>query len=183
MATAWQIQQVAQLIKQGGVIAYPTEGVWGLGCDPWNEQATLRVLELKARPIEKGLILIASAIEQFAFILAGLPSEQLNKLQASWPGAVTWLVPHHNKIPYWITGKHSSVALRVSDHPLVKKLCDVTGPLVSTSANPAQQASAQTRLMVEKYFHNKLDAVLNGELGKHSKPSQIIDLITGNVIR
>lgn len=183
MATAWQIQQVAQLIKQGGVIAYPTEGVWGLGCDPWNEQATLRVLELKARPIEKGLILIASAIEQFAFILDGLPSEQLNKLQASWPSATTWLVPHHNKIPYWITGKHSSVALRVSDHPLVKKLCDVTGPLVSTSANPAQQASAQTRLMVEKYFHNQLDAVLNGELGKHSKPSQIIDLITGNVIR
>ena len=183
MATVWQIQKVAQVIKQGGVIAYPTEGVWGLGCDPWNEQATLRILELKARPVAKGLILIASAIEQFDYILNELPSEQFNKLQASWPGAYTWLVPHHNKVPYWITGDHNSVALRVSDHPLVKKICDITGPLVSTSANLAGQPSAQTRLMVEKYFHNKLDAILNGELGKQRKPSQITDLITGEVIR
>lgn len=86
MASDWQIQQVAHLIKQGGVIAYPTEGVWGLGCDPWDEQATLRVLELKARPVEKGLILIASTIEQFDFILHDLPKEQLAKLQQSWPG-------------------------------------------------------------------------------------------------
>lgn len=183
MASDWQIQQVAHLIKQGGVIAYPTEGVWGLGCNPWDEQATLKVLELKARPVEKGLILIASTIEQFDFILHDLPKEQFAKLQQSWPGPFTWLVPHQDRVPDWITGTHATVALRVTNHPIVKALCDLTGPIVSTSANLAGQPSAQNRLMVEKYFHGQLDAVLNGELGKERKSSQITDLVTGKIIR
>lgn len=183
MISNWQIQHVAHLLEQGTVIAYPTEGVWGIGCDPWNEQATLKVLALKSRSIKKGLILIASAIEQFDFILHDLPTQYRVKLEESWPGPFTWLAPHHNRVPYWITGDHSTVALRVTNHPLVKALCDLTGPIVSTSANPAGQPSAKTRLMVEKYFHNTGLTILNGRLGGAKTSSRICDLLTNKVHR
>lgn len=183
MASVWQLNQVAQLIKQGGLIAYPTEAVWGIGCDPWNESAVFRILELKQRPIEKGLILIAASIGQFAFLIDKLSLEQQNILQASWPGPFTWLVPHNNLIPYCVSGNHRSVALRVTNHPLVKKLCSLTGPIISTSANVAGLPAATSRLMVEKYFHNRLEGVLNGFLGSEKKPSRICDLLTGQIIR
>lgn len=183
MISRWLINHTAHNIRQGAVVAYPTEGVWGLGCDPFNEQATLEILRLKKRPIEKGLILIASSIEQFNFLLRDLPSSLLDKLHDSWPGPFTWLVPHHNQIPYWITGHHQTVALRVTNHPLVKALCDLTGPIVSTSANPAGLPSARSRLMVEKYFDGQGIDILNGELGGAKAPSHICDLVSGKVYR
>lgn len=183
MINEGQLQQAACIVKQGGVIAYPTEGVWGLGCDPWNEQATLKILALKQRPIEKGLILIAATIEQFDFILHDLPEALLLQLKQSWPGPFTWLVPHYGRVPYWIAGEHDTVALRVTNHPLVKGLCELTGPLVSTSANTAGDPAAMDRVMVEAYFYDQLDSIVDGELGKEKKPSQIIDLVTSKIIR
>lgn len=183
MPSPWQLQQVAQTVRNGGVIAYPTEAVWGLGCDPWNEEAVLRLLALKDRPMHKGLILIADAIDQFDFLLDGLPDAWLAQLRDSWPGPNTWLVPHQNLLPEWITGQHDTVALRVTDHPLVKALCAQTGPIVSTSANPAGRPSARSRLRVEQYFHGQLDGVLGGELGGRRNPSLIRDLRTGEVRR
>ena len=172
MTSAWQIQQIAQKIRRGAVLAYPTEAVWGLGCDPFNATAVARLLALKERPEHKGLILVAADIEQFAGLLDGLSAEQLQQLADSWPGPTTWLVPHHD-----------SVAIRVSAHPLVAQLCELTGPLVSTSANPSGRLPAKSRLRIEQYFHGQLDAVLNGELGQSSKPSTIRDLRTGKVLR
>lgn len=183
MHSTWQLQQAAQKIKHGGVIAYPTEAVWGLGCDPWNKAAVMRVLALKQRCVSKGLILVAADITQFAELLAGLPDSLMQQLYNSWPGPNTWLVPHHNRLPNWITGQHNSVALRVSAHPLVQQLCRLTGPLVSTSANPTGHPAASSRLRVEQYFHQQLDAVLNAPLGEHTQPSCIRDLLSGQVIR
>ncbi len=183
MTSAWQLQQIAQKIRRGAVIAYPTEAVWGLGCDPFNATAVARLLALKDRPMHKGLILVAATIEQFAWLLDGLTAEQVAQLTTSWPGPNTWLVPHHNRVPEWITGTHDSVAIRVSAHPLVAKLCALTGPLVSTSANPGGLLPAKSRLRIEQYFHGQLDAVLTGELGQSSSPSTIRDLRTGQVLR
>ncbi len=183
MTSAWQIQQIAQKIRRGAVLAYPTEAVWGLGCDPFNATAVARLLALKERPEHKGLILVAADIEQFAGLLDGLSTEQLQQLADSWPGPTTWLVPHHNRVPEWVHGAHDSVAIRVSAHPLVAQLCELTGPLVSTSANPSGRLPAKSRLRIEQYFHGQLDAVLNGELGQSSKPSTIRDLRTGKVLR
>ena len=101
----------------------------------------------------------------------------------SLPGPNTWLVPHHNRLPEWVTGEHDTVALRVSDHPLVRALCSYTGPLISTSANPAGRPSARSRLRVEQYFPGELDKVLGGALGGRKNPSLIRDLRTGDVIR
>jgi L-threonylcarbamoyladenylate synthase len=183
MLSSWRVQQVAQVVRAGGVIAYPTEAVWGLGCDPWDSAAVYRLLALKQRPVDKGLILLADNIRQFDFLLADLPQIWQDQLASTWPGPNTWLVPHQNRLPEWIVGKHSSVALRVSDHPLVRDLCALTGPLVSTSANPAGRPPALTRLRIEQYFAGQLDEVLAGALGGRKNPSQIRDLISGAVLR
>ena len=183
MTSAWQVQQIAQKIRRGAVIAYPTEAVWGLGCDPFNATAVARLLALKDRPMDKGLIVVAADIKQFDWLLEGLSSSQLAQLQSTWPGPNTWLVPHQDRIPEWVTGAHASVAIRVSAHPLVAQLCALTGPLISTSANPSGLAPAKSRLRIEQYFHGQLDAVLNGALGQSSNPSTIRDLRTGRVLR
>nr|WP_298164520.1 Sua5/YciO/YrdC/YwlC family protein [uncultured Pseudomonas sp.] len=183
MTSKWQVQQAARVVHAGGVIAYPTEAVWGLGCDPWDELAVARLLALKERPMEKGLILVADDIRQFDFLLEDLPEIWQDRLAGSWPGPNTWLVPHQDRLPQWITGKHGSVALRVSDHPVVRALCALTGPLVSTSVNPAGRPAARSRLRVEQYFPRQLDKVLGGALGGRKNPSLIRDLITGDVIR
>ncbi|MBU3058596.1 L-threonylcarbamoyladenylate synthase [Pseudomonas indica] len=183
MVSSWRAQYVARVVREGGVVAYPTEAVWGLGCDPWNGEAVYRLLALKDRPVEKGLILVADSIRQFDFLLEDLPEAWQDRLASTWPGPNTWLVPHQNRLPEWITGQHDSVALRVSDHPLVRDLCALTGPLVSTSANPGGRPAARTRLRVEQYFHDRLDAVLGGALGGRKNPSIIRDLVSGRVVR
>lgn len=183
MTSNWQVQQTARVVHAGGVIAYPTEAVWGLGCDPWNELAVDRLLALKNRPLHKGLILVADEIEQFDFLLADLPDIWQERLAGSWPGPNTWLVPHQGRLPEWVTGEHDSVALRVSAHPVVRALCRLSGPLISTSANPAGRPAARSRLRVEQYFLGELDKVLGGALGGRKNPSLIRDLRTGDVIR
>ena len=99
MASNWQIQQTARVVREGGVVAYPTEAVWGLGCDPWNEEAVYRLLALKERPMHNGLILVADDIGQFDFLLDDLPEIWQERLAGSWPGPNTWLVPHQNRLP------------------------------------------------------------------------------------
>ncbi len=183
MLAAWRIGQVDRILNAGGVIAYPTEAVWGLGCSPWKPEAVERLLMLKQRPVHKGLILIAGALEQFDFLLWDLPDGQLAKLRLSWPGPNTWLVPHQDRLPRWITGEHDTVALRVTTHPLVRQLTAVCGPLVSTSANPAGRPPARSRLRIEQYFGGELDDVVNGALGGQRNPSIIRDLRTERIIR
>ncbi len=180
------IRIASQTIRQGGVIAYPTEAVWGLGCDLFNYSAVSNILSLKNRSVDKGLILVAADIKQFDFILEGLSTEQKTKLQHSWPGPVTWLVPNNGSVPYWITGDHQSVAIRVSAHPLVKSLCQYYGgPIVSTSANPQGKPAAKTHWQVERYFNGcpELDFITQGIVGKRNKPSDIRDLLTETIIR
>ena len=183
MLADWRLGQVRRVIHSGGVIAYPTEAVWGLGCHPLHSAAVERLLWLKQRPMEKGLILVAADIQQFDFLLWDLPAGQMAKLQLSWPGPNTWLVPHQGRLPHWVTGNHATVALRVSDHPLVRQLCRACGPLISTSANPAGRPPARNRLRIEQYFHGQLDDIVPGPLGVQRNPSIIRDLQTDSIIR
>lgn len=183
MVSSWRLRQINQTIQAGGVIAYPTEAVWGLGCNPWQAEAVERLLTIKQRPVHKGVILVAGAIEQFDFLLWDLPDAQLARLRLSWPGPNTWLVPHQDRLPAWVTGQHQTVALRVSDHPLIRQLCAVSGPLVSTSANPAGRPPARSRLRIEQYFHAQLDAIVPGALGGRRNPSIIRDVRTEQIIR
>lgn len=175
----------AELLHGGKVIAYPTEAVWGLGCDPHNETAVMRLLAVKKRPVDKGLILVAASTAQLGSLLAELTQSQQQALAETWPGPVTWLIPDPQHLyPDWIKGNYASVAIRVSAHPVVKALCEAFGgPIVSTSANTAGEPELRSRLNVEEEFGAMIDAVVAGELGEESMPSQIRDLATGKIIR
>lgn len=179
------MQQASQCLRAGGVVAYPTEAVWGLGCDPGNQAAVQRVLELKQRPEEKGLILVAANTEQITELLQPLSPQQKETLEVSWPGPVTWLIPDlENVFPPWIKGEHTSVAVRVSAHPVVRALClAFGGPLVSTSANKAGEPEIKSRSRIDQQFGSTIDFVVAGELGDAARPSEIRDLVTGAVLR
>ena len=180
MSSRSQINMAVQHLALGHVIAYPTEAVWGLGCDPMNRDAVLRLLHLKKRSVNKGLILVAADINQFSDYLEGLDIENRQQLEASWPGFHTWLVPHRGLVPEWISGAHLTVALRVSAHPLVQALCQAfAGPIVSTSANIAGKPAALNRLKLRKYFRNKLDYIVPGRLGGEVSVSRVTELATG----
>jgi L-threonylcarbamoyladenylate synthase len=187
---SFRSRQAARCMQHGGVIAYPTEAVWGLGCDPFNKEACFALLQIKHRAPEKGMILIAGDICQFADLLALLTRQQQQTLADGWAqqgqsGPLTWLVPDlADQVPYWVRGEHHSVALRVSMHPLVKTLCaDFGGPIVSTSANLAGMPPARSRIQLEKQLGDQLDYVLPGRLGGANRPSRIVDLLTGKTLR
>lgn len=179
-----KLQRAVASLQRGGVIAYPTEAVWGLGCNPHDARAVAGLLELKQRPVEKGLILVGANVEQFAPYLEGLPQQLIDKFGATPPRPTTWLVPVNGYAPDWITGRYTSVALRVSTHKLVRSLCLAYGsPLVSTSANKTGHPPAATPWPLRKWLGRGLDYILPGELGGHNSPSEIRDLISDKVLR
>ena len=181
----WQLKEAVRCINSGGVIAYPTEAVWGLGCDPYNRDAVQRLLDLKRRPEHKGLILVAADESQIEPLLAPLTIEQRQCLSDTWPGPNTWLLPDpKNLIPRWVKGSHSQVAVRVSAHPLVQALCrEYGGPIISTSANRSAAAPARSKLKVSAYFGASLDFILPGELGGLNKPTVIRNILDMQTIR
>jgi len=174
---------VHQLHLQG-VIAYPTEAVWGLGCDPYSHSAVAKILELKRRPEHRGLILIACDWQQLAPFTQGLTSSQLARIQHTHSKPTTWLIPDNGAAPEWIVGDHDTLAVRVTSHPLAASLCRrFGGPIVSTSANPQALPEATDRLKVRAYFGRKLDAITPGAVGTAKAPSEIRHLLTDRVIR
>jgi L-threonylcarbamoyladenylate synthase len=178
------INQASTALNACGVIAYPTEAVWGLGCDPFSEHAVARILTMKRRQFGMGLILIAADIKQLSPFLSGLSEPQIQVLKDSWPGPQTWLVPNNFVAPPWITGERDTLALRVTDHPIASALCrSYGGPLVSTSANPHGFPPAKSLLKVNLYFRTQLDYVVPGLLGKSIQPTSIKHLITGETLR
>ena len=174
---------VHQLHLQG-VIAYPTEAVWGLGCDPYSYSAVAEILRLKSRPESKGLILIACDWQQFSPYTTGLTGAQMARLQQPNNKPTTWLIPHNGSAPDWIVGEHDTLALRVTAHPLAASICRLFGgPIVSTSANPQGLPEAANSLKVRRYFGHRLDAIASGNVGSASAPSEIRHLLSGEVIR
>lgn len=180
----WKIATAARWVKNGGIIAYPTEAVFGLGCNPSDPLAVARLLSIKRRPVDKGLILVAARRAQLDPWLQPLPAALEQRLQRSWPGPTTWLVPAAPDCPGWLTGQHSTLAVRVSAHPLVRALCNrLGGALVSTSANISRQRPARSILEVQLRFAADIDYILSGPLGGRQTPTTIRDLVSGRIVR
>lgn len=180
-----KLNSAVRALTGGGVIAYPTEAVWGLGCDPWNRQAFYQILALKRRPLAKGVILVAADIDQLAPFLTALTTEQRAALAQTWPGPNTWVIPDNGYCPQWIRGAHPSLAVRVSAHPVVRALCRrFGGPIVSTSANPATMPPARTPWQARKYFlADNSVTFAPGNVGPERQPTQIRHAITGATLR
>jgi len=176
LATHW--------VARGGLIAYPTEAVYGLGCDPRNGAVVRRLLALKARPEGKGLILIAADWSQLEPYVLPLEPERMAAIRATWPGPVTWLLPARRETPRWLIGDHATLAVRVTAHPLAAALSRRWGgALVSTSANLAARPPARTPLGVRRALGVGLDYILAGPCGGAARPSSIRDGLTGGVLR
>ena len=179
-----QIACAVRALRAGGVIAYATEGVWGLGCDPFDGVAVQRVLDLKGRKAAKGLIMVADSLNQLFPLLAPVSIDLLENMRCHWPHPVTWVVPVSSELPRWITGNHSTAAVRISTHPQARQLCQAFGgPIVSTSANPQGRPPARNAFGVRKYFRHRIDYILPGAVGGWRKPSEIRDAVTGRVLR
>lgn len=179
MPLEFHIQRAARIIDAGGVVAYPTEGVFGLGCLPDDARAVARILQIKQRDPAQGLILIASERAQLA---RWVDSDHDLKSSAGHP--VTWIVPATPAVPGWIRGRHDGVAVRVTSHPVAAALCAAcSSALVSTSANVSGRPAARNRHILRRQFRNLVDFIVPGNCGPASGPSEIRDLRTGNILR
>jgi L-threonylcarbamoyladenylate synthase len=180
----FRLRLAADWIGSGGIVAYPTEAVFGLGCDPADPLAVSRLLAIKQRAPDKGLILVAAYWSQLQSWLQPLPASLEHRLHHSWPGPVTWLVPAADDCPDWLTGTHATLAVRVSAHPLVRALCATwNGALVSTSANKSNRRPARSVLEVQLRFGSSIDYILPGPLGGRQQPTMIRDLASGRIVR
>lgn len=176
-------RRLAAYLKRGGVVAYPTESCYGLGCDPDNARAVRRILELKRRPQHKGLILIASGYRQVARYIEPLTPDGQRKLQADGARAITYLMPAKPSCPRWLRGRHGTLAVRLTAHPAARQLCRSAGSaLVSTSANLAGQRPAKTAAECRRLFGTRL-WVLPGRVGKRKRPSTICAWGDGRILR
>lgn len=181
-----ELSCVVAALRAGGVVAYPTEAVFGLGCDPQSEVACARIFALKQRSPNQGMLLIASNFAQVApyIDLDATPAAAIARAQASWPGPQTWILPRARSVPAWIAGAHTGIALRVTAHAAAAKLCNAFGgALVSTSANRHGEEPAQSVAAVRQAFGDALDAIFDDALGGLERATPIRDAISGATIR
>jgi L-threonylcarbamoyladenylate synthase len=180
------VDAAAALLREGGVLAYPTEAVYGLGCDPHDQAAFERLFALKERPATQGVLLIAADFAQVEpyIDLAAVPEAVMAQVHATWPGPNTWVFPRSAKVPDWVAGAHAGIALRVTSHEPAAALCRAFGaPLVSTSANPHGEPPARDVATLQRYFEGRLPAALDAPLGGLDRPTVIRDALTGAIIR
>ena len=180
------IQQAVTVFQQGGIIAYPTEAIFGLGCDPDNSSAIQKLLTLKKRPVDKGLILLAAHYSQLLPYIneQAISQDNHSKILSRWPGHITQVLPAHKNISPLLCGKFNSIAVRVTDHPDVVALCNLTNKaIVSTSANLSGDLPAQNWQTVEKQLGDQIDFIIKSDTGGLSSASQIIDGCSNEVIR
>lgn len=178
------IAQAVQVIEKGGIVVYPTESVYGLGCDPFNESAVLSLLKLKQRPVDRGLILVASHVQQILPLIKPKYANDLARALKTWPGPFTWVFPKSKKVPAWISGTYPSIAVRVSKHPTIVQLCEkLNAPLVSTSANISKHDILTSIKQIKDTFGAKIQCYLDAPLGAEKTTSVITDAHTLKLIR
>ena len=178
------LRRAVRVLRGGGIVAYPTEGVYGLGCDPLDGVAVGRLLALKGRSRRKGLIMIAERFERLRPLVGALDPDLEAAARADWPGPVTWVLPAAPATPSWLTGGRPTLAVRVTAHPLAAALCRAFGrPLVSTSANRSGARPARSPLAVRRQLGDAVDLILHGALGGLRGPTPIRDGASGRLLR
>jgi len=178
------LQTAVKYLTAGKIIAYPTEAVYGLGCDPQQLPAIQRLLTLKQREWHKGLILIAAEFTQLSPFILPLSPDIFQRVLATWPGAVTWLLPARPEVSELLRGNSDKIAVRVTAHAQAAALCRAWGgALISTSANISTQPPATTASQVQEIFGNSVDYIVDGAIGDRARPSEIRDALTNQMLR
>lgn len=178
----WALNRFIHAVSRGAIFGYPTDTIWGFGCHPLIASSVNRILQLKNRNPDKGLILLSSRLEYCAAYVDQV--DQLKKIQFPTTEPTTWLVTASHFCPPWIRGNYSTVAIRICDHPLLQLICDrLEGPVVSTSANRAGKATVRNSLQMRKQFGDQLDFIVNGYATGSNRPSEIKSLVNGTTVR
>lgn len=180
------MESAIQAYQEGGVIAYPTEAVFGLGCDPSNQAAVEKLLAIKQRPVEKGLILLAANYSQLLNYVEDslIPQDKRFSVLSRWPDGITQVLPAKADIPTFLSGQFSTIAVRVTSQPDVVALCNaVDGPIVSTSANLTGEEPARTWQQAQEALGEEVDFIVKGQTLGFTQPSKVIDGLTGEVFR
>jgi len=178
------VETAVGFLSTGQVIAYPTEAMYGLGCDIRHEAALERIIQIKSRPHNKGLIVVAAHWQQVEALTKPLPADCYDAIFHSWPGHTTWVFPAADGVSPRITGSHQSIAIRISQHPLIQALCTQFGhPIVSTSANKHHEPAALDYATVAQTLGNEVDYIMPGDIGQAQHASHIIDALTGKLYR
>ncbi len=179
------VAQAVTLLQSGAIIAYPTESMYGFGCDPRQYAAVQALLHLKQRAEAKGLLLVSG---EFAHLAPYIALDQVSVAQwdaiwAHWPGFRTYIFPASVSAPSWITGEHSGIALRLSQHPVITQLSQAFGhPIVSTSANYTSQPPIVSLKELRDVFPG-VAGVVEGDVGEYRQASTIQDVLTGKIFR
>lgn len=184
MSSLWQKRQFVEHLYRGEVVAYPTEAVFGLGCDPMNEEAVFRLLALKKRSWRKGLILIAANLQQLEPYIQRPSSSVLNRILATFDEPTTWVLPAKPNVPVWLTGQYDTLAVRLTQHPLAKELCEYAQmAIVSSSANVSGCEPFKTGYQTRLKFSQEGVYTINGKVGGFEKPSRLIDPLSNRQLR
>lgn len=179
----WALNRFIHAVSRGAVFGYPTDTIWGFGCHPLIANSVSRILQIKNRSPDKGLILLSSRLEYCAAYLSA-DMEQLKPIRLPSTRPTSWLVPASSFCPPWIRGNFPTVAIRITDHPLLQILCDrLEAPIVSTSANRAGKATVRNSLQLRKQFGDELDFIVTGFAPGSGRPSEIKSLSSGIIVR
>jgi L-threonylcarbamoyladenylate synthase len=179
----WALNRFAHAVSKGAVFGYPTDTIWGFGCHPLIASSVARILRIKDRSPDKGLILLSSKVE-YCLNYVALDSGQLEPLLRATDHPTTWLVPASMDCPAWIRGNYPTVAIRITSHPLLEFLCDrLQAPIVSTSANRSGKATVRNSVQMHKQFGAELDFIVSGFATGSNRPSEIKSLLDRTTIR
>jgi L-threonylcarbamoyladenylate synthase len=181
----WAISRLSKAIENGAVIAYPTDTIWGFGCHPMLVASVIKILNIKHRAINKGLILLSSRIEYCKpYMNPDLSEEQASRIRQNDRQPTTWLVPAARNCPVWIRGEFSTVAVRITSHPFIDAICSsMRSPIISTSANRHGRSTVRSALQARRQFNEELDYIVTGFKLGTNRASEIKSLVTGNTVR
>ncbi len=179
----WALNRFVHAVFRGAVFGYPTDTVWGFGCHPLIAGSVSRILQIKNRSPDKGLILLSSRIE-YCLAYLGVEADELESICLPGEQPTTWLVTASEFCPPWIHGIYPTVGIRITSHPLIQSICDgLQAPIVSTSANRSGKATARTSFQMRKQFGSEIDFIVNGFATGSHQPSEIKSLTSGTILR
>ena len=182
MKRSESIREASKTVISGGVIVYPTETVYGIGANALDEQAVLRVFQIKKRPISMPIFLAVSSLEMLDSV-AELEADDREILERLMPGPVSILVRKKSIVPNVLTAGSPQVGIRFPDHEVALRIIEASGPITSSSANRTGSPPPRSVDQVSPEIAERVEMVLDGGKCKFGQPSTLLDLTNRKIIR
>lgn len=170
-----QVEAAACIIRDGGVVAVPTETYYGLAVDPFNTNALQKLFRLKRRPVSKPILVLIASSDQLDKLTAGIPNCYHALMEEYWPGPLTLVFPARPEVSPILTAGTGTIGVRLTPHPVTRKIIELTGaPITATSANISGYPAAASIEDVKRMFGKNLDYLVDGGAAVSTLPSTVI---------